>query len=85
MGGWISWKYSRLSPAKAEARAELGKSDQDPLVIVSGDPGYFCTEGIDTEGGLEPEKMAGGQRNLTLKNSENGRGGIEGTVKKEVR
>ena len=24
MGGWISWKYSHLSPAKAEARAELG-------------------------------------------------------------
>ena len=24
MGGWIRWKYSQLSPAKAEARAELG-------------------------------------------------------------
>ena len=27
MGGWISWKYSQLSPAKAEARAELGNID----------------------------------------------------------
>ena len=26
VAGWISWKYSQLSPAKAEARAELGKS-----------------------------------------------------------
>ena len=24
VGGWIRWKYSQLSPAKAEARAELG-------------------------------------------------------------
>ena len=46
MGGWISWKYSHLSPAKAEARAELGNNARTARKFFEGENDSSMGENI---------------------------------------